>query len=109
MIPSVAGAPLRFTEGSDDRLGKAQSELQALEQKLLDASARRIHDFERRLEHEWLALRQLHEEPLKTLEHKTSSITETCLAVVREAIEVLHSQLGKEPTGHARDDACDRR
>ena len=35
-----------------------------LEQTLLDASAERIHDFERRLEHEWLALRQLHEEAL---------------------------------------------
>src|SRR5687767_2771013 len=35
-----------------------------LEQTLLDASAERIHDFERRLEHEWIALRQLHEEAL---------------------------------------------
>ena len=38
-----------------------------LEQKLLDSSAARIHDFERRLEHEWLALRQLHEEALPAM------------------------------------------
>src|SRR5918995_1464765 len=39
--------------------------LTKLEQELLEASTRRIHDFERRLELEWEALRQLHEEPLK--------------------------------------------
>jgi hypothetical protein len=36
-----------------------------LEQELLEASTRRIHDFERRLELEWEALRQLHEERLR--------------------------------------------
>lgn len=38
-----------------------------IERELLDQSTRRIHEFERRLEHEWEALRQLHEEPLKAL------------------------------------------
>ena len=37
-----------------------------LQQELLEASTRRIHDFERRLELEWEALRQLHEERLKS-------------------------------------------
>jgi len=36
-----------------------------IERELLEQSTRRIHEFERRLEHEWEALRQLHEEPLK--------------------------------------------
>lgn len=40
--------------------------LTKLEQELVEASTRRIHDFERRLELEWEALRQLHEERLKS-------------------------------------------
>jgi hypothetical protein len=43
-----------------------EERIRGLEQTLLDASTHRIHDFERRLEHEWLALRELHEEQLKT-------------------------------------------
>jgi hypothetical protein len=39
--------------------------LTRLEQELIEASTRRIHDFERRLELEWEALRQLHEERLR--------------------------------------------
>jgi Anti-sigma-K factor rskA, C-terminal len=105
MIPIVAGAPLRFTEGSEDRLEEAQSELRAVEQKLLESSERRIHDFERRLEHEWLALRQLHEEPLKALETKTTSITETCLALVREVLVLLQSQLAKEQARSPHDES----
>ena len=89
----MAGAPLRFKDESEVRLDEVDSHLQALEQKLLDASAHRIHEFERRLEHEWLALRQLHEEPLKTIEHSTTAITESCLMVVREALSLLRSQV----------------
>ena len=105
IIPIVAGAPLRFTEESEDRLDQVDSRLQALERKLLDASARRIHDFERRLEHEWLALRQLHEEPLKTLEHRTTAITESCLNVVREALALLRSQIRQGTDTAAGDEA----
>ena len=47
-----------------------EERLRGLEQTLLDASAARVHDFERRLEHEWLALRQLYEESLKTFEQR---------------------------------------
>jgi hypothetical protein len=99
----VAGAPLRFTDGSEDRFDHLDSRLKELEQRLLDASSRRIHDFERRLEHEWLALRQLHEEPLKTLEHK-SAIAEASMAVVRDALALLRSHL--ERTVIAKDEAA---
>ena len=37
-----------------------------LEHDLLERSTRRVHEFERRLELEWLALRQLHEEAFTT-------------------------------------------
>jgi hypothetical protein len=50
---------------------------QLTESRLFDASARRLHEFERRLEHEWLALRQLHEEPIKALEERAAAAQET--------------------------------
>ena len=104
----MGGAPARFNEVSDGRVDRLDARLDDLEQRLqalhveeerlrnveqnaLDASARRIHDFERRLEHEWLALRQLHEEPLKNLQHHTSTVA-TCLNLVREALQLLRAQ-----------------
>ena len=102
----MAGAPARFNDVSDgdgleDRVADLEQRLQTLqideerlrhfEQNALDASARRIHDFERRLELEWLALRQLHEEPLKNLQHHTATI-DTCLNLVREALQLLRAR-----------------
>src|SRR5687768_13380920 len=63
-----------------------------LEETLLKESAGRIHDFERRLEHEWLALRQLHEESLKTVEQRTVEIAGNCVGAVREALGVLRAR-----------------
>jgi hypothetical protein len=62
------------------------------EEKLLDDSARRINDFERRLEHEWLALRALHEEQLKTVEQRTLDIAGNCVSVVQEALSVIRAR-----------------
>jgi hypothetical protein len=102
----MGGAPTRFDADVEDRLGRFDAQLrelehrlktlQAEEQRILDASARRVHDFERRLEHEWLALRQLHEEPLKTLEQRTTAITESCLHVVGEALSLLRTRVPVE-------------
>jgi hypothetical protein len=102
----MGGAPTRFDADVEDRLGRFDAQLrelehrlktlQAEEQRILDASARRVHDFERRLEHEWLALRQLHEEPLKTLEQRTTAITESCLNVVGEALSLLRTRAPAE-------------
>lgn len=118
----MAGAPARFNDVSDGRLDRlngldarlqeleqrlqnlhlADERVRDLEQNLLDASASRIHDFERRLEYEWLALRQLHEEPLKILNQHTTSTVETCLNVVREALAVMRSHGAQpEPTAVA--------
>lgn len=111
----MGGAPTRFDEGVEDRLDRVDTQLRDLEQRLktlqseeervrgleknlLDASARRVHDFERRLEHEWIALRQLHEEPLKTLEQRTTAITESCLNVVGEALALLRAKGPAEPS-----------
>ena len=92
IIAAMAGAPARFTDAAADRVARLDSRFEELEKDLLDASARRIHDFERRLEHEWIALRQLHEEPLKTIEQRTAAISESCLNLVTEALAVMHSQ-----------------
>lgn len=109
----MGGAPPRSNDVVDDRVDRLDTHLQdvehrlrtwqleeerirGLEKNLLDASSRRIHDFERRLEHEWIALRQLHEEPLKTLEQRTSIITESSLKVVAEALALLRSRLPPE-------------
>ena len=105
----MGAAPARFNNPSEDRVGRLDSRLEdieqrlldlqleeerlrRLEQNLLDASARRIHDFERRLEHEWLALRQLHEEPLKALNQHATSTVEASLNVVRESLELLRAR-----------------
>jgi hypothetical protein len=53
-------------------LQRQEERVRGLEQTLLDASAARVHDFERRLEHEWVALRQLYEDALKKLEQRTN-------------------------------------
>ena len=68
------------------------------ERKMLDDSGRRIKDFERRLEHEWIALRQLHEESLKTVEQRTIDVAASCLSVVQEALGVLRA---REPESQA--------
>lgn len=97
----MGGAPARFNDGAASRL---DAKLQDLEKHLLDASARRIHDFERRLEHEWIALRQLHEEPLKTLEQRTTAISENCLNIVGEALALLRARIPPEPGTAALDE-----
>lgn len=73
-----------------------QKKIAELEETLLKQSADRIHDFERRLEHEWLALRQLHEESLKTVEQRSIEIAGNCVGAVREALGVLRARESEE-------------
>jgi exonuclease VII large subunit len=109
----MASSPVRQTEELERRVYEVDVQLQDLErrlqdlqervhsveERLLNASARRIHDFERRLEHEWVALRQIHEEPLKTAEQRMASVTENCLALVRDALTLLHGRASVDATG----------
>jgi hypothetical protein len=97
----MAGAPVRFNDGVENRLARFDARFEVLEKDLLDQSARRIHDFERRLEHEWIALRQLHEEPLKTFELRTTALAENCLQIVSEALVLVRSQAAREPEASA--------
>ena len=97
----MAGAPVRFNDEVENRLARFDARFEDLEKNLLDQSARRIHEFERRLEHEWIALRQLHEEPLKTFELRTTALVENCLQIVSEALVLLRSQAPREPDASA--------
>ena len=92
----MAGAPARFNDAAADRVARLDAKFEELEKNLLDASERRIHDFERRLEHEWIALRQLHEEPLKTFEQRTTALAENCLNLVAESLALIRSQVQRD-------------
>jgi hypothetical protein len=67
--------------GLNDRLG----DWYHLESKLLEESARRIEQFERGVGHEWLVLRQLHEEPLAQLKDDADQLRMACLEAARTA------------------------
>jgi exonuclease VII large subunit len=52
----------------------------------LNESTTRIHQFERGLQHEWTAIRQAHEEPIRQLDAQTTRIAEACLTAVDQAL-----------------------
>lgn len=55
----------------------------SIERKLLEESARRIERFERGVEHEWTALRRLHEEPIIDLKDQADKLRLACLDAAR--------------------------
>lgn len=63
------------------------SEWNDIERRLLNESTTRVHQFERGLQHEWQAIRQSHEEPLRQIEAQTSRVTEACLHAVDQALK----------------------
>ena len=63
------------------------SEWNDIERRLLNESTTRIHQFERSLTHEWQAIRQSHEEPLRQIEAQTARVTEACLTAVDQALK----------------------
>ncbi len=60
-----------------------------IERKLLEESARRIERFERGVEHEWTALRRLHEEPITDLRDQADKLRLACLDAARLARQRL--------------------
>ena len=62
------------------------SEWNDIERRLLNESTTRIHQFERSLQHEWSALKQSHEEPIRQLDAQTTRITEACVSAVDQAL-----------------------
>jgi anti-sigma-K factor RskA len=73
------------------------SEWGALENRLQQDSGARIKELERTIEHEWQALRQLHEEPVKQLREQAATLGETCAAAANLALrgfERAESRIG---------------
>ncbi len=62
------------------------SEWGALENRLEQNSGERIKELQRTIEHEWQALRQLHEEPVKQLREQAATLGETCAAAANLAL-----------------------
>jgi hypothetical protein len=61
------------------------SGLTALETRVQHDAAERIHGLERVIEHEWVALRQIHEEPVKQLREQAATLAEVCVAAAATA------------------------
>jgi Anti-sigma-K factor rskA, C-terminal len=81
-------------EANDQKHATAVAELHSrlsewndIERRLLNESTTRIHQFERNLQHEWVAIRQSHEEPIRQLDAQTTRITEACLTAVDQALQ----------------------
>jgi Anti-sigma-K factor rskA len=62
------------------------SEWNEIERRLLNESTTRIHQFERSLQHEWTAIRQAHEEPIRQLDAQTTRVVDACLTAVDRAL-----------------------
>ncbi len=60
-----------------------------IERKLLEESARRIELFERGVEHEWTALRRLHEEPIADMKEQAERLRASVLDAARLARQRL--------------------
>lgn len=93
MTRECAGILDRWAK-NDERHATAVVELHSrlgewndIERRLLNESTTRVHQFERGLQHEWQAIRQSHEEPLRQIEAQTSRVTEACLHAVDQALK----------------------
>jgi hypothetical protein len=76
----------RHTEvvaGLEERL----SEWGAIEGRLQHDSGERIRELQQTIEHEWQALRQIHEEPVKQLREQAATLGETCVAAANLALQ----------------------
>ena len=75
-----------------DRHARAVSQLETHLRELGDAGNRlqrdasqRLQDLERIVQHEWTALRDMHEEPIRHLVEQAASLTEVCIATANSA------------------------
>jgi Anti-sigma-K factor rskA, C-terminal len=78
---------------TDERHQQAVVELEtrlnnwnALEGRLQHESRQRMIELEQTIEHEWQALRQTHEEPVKQLREQAATLGETCVAAANLAL-----------------------
>jgi chromosome segregation ATPase len=59
----------------------------AIEARLQRESAQRLKELETTIEHEWKALRQMHEEPIRQLREQATALGETCVSAANLALK----------------------
>jgi Anti-sigma-K factor rskA, C-terminal len=76
-------------ERHTDALAAIEARLEdwgAIERRLQHDSRERIRELEQTIEHEWQALRRMHEEPVKQLREQAATLGETCVAAANLAL-----------------------
>jgi len=68
-----------------DQIETRLSGLKALEGRVQEDASARVHDLEQAIEHEWMALRQIHEEPVRHLREQAISLAEVSVAAASTA------------------------
>jgi anti-sigma-K factor RskA len=71
-------------------LGEVEARLiewAAIEDRLEHHSAQRMQELEKRVEHEWKALRQAHEEPIRQLREQSAALGEICARAAQLALQ----------------------
>jgi anti-sigma-K factor RskA len=84
VLDQWTGAGTRHAEA----LGQIEtrlSGLDALETRVHHEAAERLRELQRAIEHEWGALRHLHEEPVRQLREQAASLAEVCVAAATSA------------------------
>ena len=81
---------------TDQRHSRAAGELEArlsdwgaMEMRLQQDASEQMREVKRAIEHEWEALRQVHEEPARQLREQAANLSETCVAAAHSALSVF--------------------
>ena len=72
-------------ERAVDQLESQVSDWEVTSARLQRDASQRLQDLEQMVQHEWTALRDVHEEPLKQLREQANSLTEVCIATAHSA------------------------
>jgi hypothetical protein len=81
---------------TDQRHSRAAGELEsrlsdwgAMEMRLQQDASEKMREVKQTIEHEWEALRQVHEEPARQLREQAANLSETCVAAAHSALSVF--------------------
>lgn len=61
----------------------------AMEMRLQQDASENLREVKQRIEHEWEALREVHEEPARQLREQAANLSETCVAAAHSALSVF--------------------
>jgi hypothetical protein len=72
-------------ERAVNQLESQLTEFEVARARLQRDTAQKMQDLERSVHHEWTALREVHEEPIRQLREQANSLTEVCIATAHSA------------------------